>query len=106
MPKSRTLIAPAEVAKRLSGLTMGTIGFMPPEQARGQVERVDARSDVWAAGATLFTLLYGRPVQEASTPNEALLLAMTEPVPNPRARLPALPEEIARILDRALAFSP
>ncbi len=89
-----------------SGFTMGTIGFMSPEQARGQVDRVDARSDVWSAGATLYMLLTGRMVHEAETTNETLLLAMTEAVPPVRLRSPALPNEVARILDRALAFDP
>jgi serine/threonine-protein kinase len=89
-----------------SGLTMGTVGFMSPEQARGQVDRVDARSDVWAAGATLYMLLTGEPVHRAETTNEALLLAMTEAVPPVRSRAPALGEGVARLLDRALAFDP
>jgi serine/threonine-protein kinase len=89
-----------------SGLTMGTVGFMSPEQARGQVDRVDARSDVWAAGATLYMLLTGQQVHRADTTNEALLLAMTEAVPPVRSRAPALREDVARILDRALAFDP
>jgi serine/threonine-protein kinase len=87
-----------------SGLTLGTVGFMSPEQARGQA--VDARSDVWSAGATLYMLLTGRTVHEAGTSNEALLLAMTEAVPPVRARAPSLPREVAAILDRALAFDP
>src|SRR5262249_15491612 len=36
------------------GITMGTPGFMPPEQARGRWDEVDARSDLWAVGATVF----------------------------------------------------
>jgi tetratricopeptide (TPR) repeat protein/predicted Ser/Thr protein kinase len=42
-----------------SGLLLGTPSFMPPEQARA--EPVDARSDVYALGATLYALLCGRP---------------------------------------------
>jgi serine/threonine-protein kinase len=89
-----------------SGFTMGTVGFMSPEQARGQVDRVGARSDVWSAGATLYMLLTGRMVHEAETTNETLLLAMTESVPPVRSRSPDLPDDVAVILDRALAFDP
>jgi serine/threonine protein kinase len=87
-----------------SGITMGTIGFMPPEQARGHTAEVDAQSDVWAMGATLYTLLTGRSVHVAATTNEALLLAMTAPV-KPMAELePALPPLVRALLDDALAF--
>src|SRR5580704_10125754 len=39
-----------------TGMTMGTPAFMSPEQAAGSTSAVDALSDVWAVGATLFTL--------------------------------------------------
>src|SRR5690606_2728497 len=38
---------------------MGTPAFMPPEQARGNWAEVDQKSDLWALGATMFTLLTG-----------------------------------------------
>jgi serine/threonine-protein kinase len=87
-----------------SGMTMGTIGYMPPEQARGQGDAVDARSDLWAVGATLFTLTTGRALHEAATPNEALLLAMTEQVAPTRTLAPGLPGVVTDLLDTALAF--
>ena len=87
-----------------SGTTMGTVGYMPPEQARGLSAQVDARSDVWAVGATLFALITGRPVHEATTTNEALLLAMTRPVPPMHTILPSLSAGVQRLLDTALAF--
>ncbi|HSO38479.1 MAG TPA: serine/threonine-protein kinase, partial [Labilithrix sp.] len=87
-----------------SGTTLGTVGYMPPEQARGLTGEVDARTDVWAIGATLYALITGRPVHEAATVNEALLLAMTTPVPPMRSLLPRLPPAVQVLLDRALAF--
>ena len=48
----------------VTGTVMGTPGFMPPEQARGQWSVVDARSDVWAVGATMYALLSGKLVHE------------------------------------------
>ena len=89
-----------------AGSPMGTPAFMPPEQALGSWDQVDARSDLWAAGATLFTLLTGRQVHEAPTLNQLMLLAMTKPAPPIGTILPDLPAPIAALVDRALAFRP
>lgn len=54
------------------GTVVGTPAYMPPEQARGEQERVDQRSDVYALGAVLHYLLLGRPPQRAAdTPGDA-----------------------------------
>jgi serine/threonine-protein kinase len=44
------------------GALLGTPGFMSPEQARGEIDRVDARSDVFALGAVLFEILTLSPL--------------------------------------------
>src|SRR5580693_3901671 len=54
--------------RSVHGATMGTPGYMPPEQVRG--EPVDARSDVYALGALLFELLALEPLHPGS-PREA-----------------------------------
>src|SRR5262249_43983251 len=51
------------------GVVLGTRAFMAPEQARARWELVDGRTDLWALGATMFTLLSGRFVREAETVN-------------------------------------
>ena len=87
-----------------TGTSMGTPAYMPPEQARGRWDDVDARTDLWAAGATLCALVTGEPVRKADTPNLALLLAMTEPIAPVRKRWPQISPGLARVLDRALAM--
>jgi serine/threonine-protein kinase len=75
----------------VSGATMGTPAFMPPEQARGLWDEVDGRSDLWAVGATMFNLLAGQVVHEGRTANESLVLA---PWPEDGlGQLPAVSEE-------------
>jgi len=85
---------------------MGTPAFMAPEQARGRWDEVDARTDLWAVGATLFALLSGRFVHRAKTLNEQFFVAMTSVAPKLRTLLPDLPVEVATVVDRALEFRP
>ena len=51
------------------GTILGTPGYMAPEQERGEVDRIDERTDVWALGALLGFLLAG---EEAPRPLEAI----------------------------------
>lgn len=87
-----------------TGAMLGTPGFMAPEQARGRSNLVDAQTDVWALGATMFSLLTGEQLHRAETMNERLLAAMTMPAPAIRDVSPSVPEAVARVIDRALAF--
>ena len=89
-----------------AGNIMGTPSYMPPEQALGDWEAVDGRADLWAAGATLFAVLTGRTVHQAPTPNQILLAAAANPAPAIRSILPDLPEQVAVVIDRALAYEP
>jgi serine/threonine-protein kinase len=83
---------------------LGTPGYMPPEQARGRWDEVDGQSDLWSLGATLFAAQSGRPVHQAPTLNEQLLAAMTMPAPPLASVAPGVPEPLAALVDRALAF--
>src|SRR5580692_5858163 len=51
-----------------TGVLLGTPAFMAPEQANAKPSEIDARTDLWAMGATLFTLLSGKPVHPAENP--------------------------------------
>jgi len=89
----------------LSGAAMGTPAFMAPEQARGRWEDVDGQTDLWALGATLFTLLTGAYVHEGQTVNETLALAVTQPARRIRTLRPDLPDRAARLIDKALSYA-
>jgi eukaryotic-like serine/threonine-protein kinase len=86
-----------------TGATMGTPAFMPPEQASGRWSLVDGRSDLWAVGATMFTLLTGRTVHEAATVQLILAAAMTQPARPLASVMPTAPR-LAAVIDTALAF--
>jgi len=88
----------------VTGATMGTPAYMPQEQARGLNREIDPRTDVWAAGATLFSMLTAAKVREAETANELLVMAVTEPVRPIRERAPWIAPALAAVVDKALAF--
>ena len=87
-----------------NGGTMGTPAFMAPEQARGLWDEVDAQSDLFAVGATMFTLISGRLVHDGRTQNEEILSAMTVPVRPLSSILPNVAGTVAQAVDVALAF--
>ncbi len=89
------------------GWVLGTPAFMPPEQALGWHDRVDGTTDVWAVGATLFTLLTGKTVRDdAAHASEALLFAMWKPVPPVAKVRPQVPAALAAVIDRAMLLDP
>lgn len=87
-----------------SGTTLGTPAFMAPELASGSTDDVDALTDIWAVGATMFQLLTNRTVHVALNAQEAIVAAATRPAPRLRSLSEELPEAIAAIVDRALAY--
>ncbi len=87
-----------------TGDAMGTAEFMAPEQARGRAREADARADVYAVGAMMFSLLTGEYVHHASNSIERLIRVATEPAPAVRSLRSDLTEEIAHVIDLALSF--
>ncbi|WP_224366233.1 serine/threonine-protein kinase [Hyalangium versicolor] len=66
----------------VTGTVLGTPHYMAPEQARGEVSRLDRRADVYSLGATLYVLLTGKAPIPGSNPLEVLNnLATQEPRP-------------------------
>lgn len=87
-----------------TGVAVGTVTYMAPEQAMGRRAEIDGRVDVFALGATAFRMLAGRRVHEASTESALLVAMATQPAPPLTSVAPHVPENLALVIDTALAF--
>jgi len=103
--QARLLHAP-DTGKTLAGSALGTPAYMSPEQADGDLSRIDERSDVWGLGAVLFELLTGRPPFTGETPFEVVGKVMREAPPSARTLAPEAPAELCAVVEKALQRAP
>lgn len=99
--------AEATAATQLTqtGMVIGTPYFMSPEQWQGQT--VDARSDIYALGATYYCLLTGRqPFEDSGGVIQIMRAHCGEDIPDPRTVNPTAPPACAAIVARAMAKDP
>ncbi len=72
-----------------AGTLLGTPAYMPPEQARGDIARLDRRADVFGLGAILCEILTGRPPYVSRSPEEVRRKAADGDLADAGARLAA-----------------
>ena len=84
---------------------LGPAPVVAPEQLRGE-RRADAKSDIWALGAALFTLLSGRSPFERSYASETYLAILSGRVPDLCALRPDIERSLAAVVERCLAPNP
>ncbi len=87
-----------------TGMLLGTPAFMAPEQAYAKASEIDGQTDVWAVGATLFSLLTGEPVHQGENAAQLMIHAATTRARPLESMVGNIPPGIAAVIDRALAF--
>jgi serine/threonine-protein kinase len=85
-----------------TGTVLGTPHYMSPEQARGEVSRLDRRADIYSLGATLYSLLTGQPPISGSNALEVLSRIATEEPALPRALDRDIPVDLESIALKCL----
>jgi hypothetical protein len=85
-----------------TGVVMGTVGYMSPEQAIGE-RKLDARTDVFALGCVLFECLIGEPVFTGNQVVAVLAKVLREEARRVRTLRPELPEALDALVARMLS---
>ncbi len=83
---------------------IGTAQYLSPEQASGQP--ADRRSDLYALGCLLFTLLTGHPPFRGETPVATLMQHATAPIPNLASERPDAPADLVALVTQLMAKDP
>jgi serine/threonine protein kinase/tetratricopeptide (TPR) repeat protein len=89
----------ATAARTIPGTILGTVGYMSPEQVRG--EEADSRSDIFSFGSVLYELLFGEPAFRSDTDVETMTAILREDPLRLRGR-GAIPPELVRIAAHCL----
>ena len=97
---------PGDSAEHLTmtGSLLGTPSYMSPEQARGQ--KLDGRSDLFSVGCVLYEMVAGRKAFRGESITALLFKIITEEPPPLREVDPKVPDEMLRIIAKALAKAP
>jgi len=88
-----------------AGTVTGTPAYMSPEQALGWQDAIKPASDVYSLGATLYTLLTGRPPITGADLGDLIVRIQKQDFPKPRELNPAVPRPLEAICLKAMARS-
>jgi len=86
------------------GMILGTLGYMSPEQVRG--EAVDARADLFSLGVVLFEMLTGRRAFARDTASDTMAAILRDDPPELEGSSRPIPLTLRRIIDHCLEKAP
>ena len=106
--EERTLMPSSAMgsAETLPGSALGTPAYMSPEQARGDLDQLGPRSDVYSLGATLYCLLTGKPPQQGDDVFEVVRTVQRGEFTPPRQVDPAIDKALEAVCLKAMAAKP
>ena len=87
-----------------AGVVLGTVGYMAPEQVRGEI--ADHRADIFAFGVILYEMLAGKRAFQKPTPPETMTAILNEAPPEISKLVPNLPPAWQRVVHHCLEKSP
>ncbi len=90
----------------MSGMILGTLRYMSPEQMRGDRRVLDHRTDVYSLGVTLYEMLALQPAFPESDPKLLLERIPSVDPPSPRRIRPDVPKDLATIVSKAISKDP
>jgi eukaryotic-like serine/threonine-protein kinase len=98
--------APTNLATTITrlGVAMGTVGYMSPEQVRGQV--TDHRTDIFAFGAILYEMVMGQRAYQRDTEADTVSAVLNEEPPSVSQLSPEMPLALERVIRRCLEKNP
>jgi serine/threonine protein kinase/formylglycine-generating enzyme required for sulfatase activity len=93
------------LSQTMEGSAMGTIFYMPPEQAEGKLDQIDGRSDVYALGATLYELLSTKRCLENGGLSDMIVKIVNGNFIPLETALPGVSADLAAIVHRSMAIA-
>ena len=109
-PDGRIWLTDFGLAKRIDDATLSAIGmllgtprYMSPEQASAQKLPVDARTDIYSLGVTLYELATGRPAFDADSTPKLISQILTIEPPAPRRVRASLPRDLETVIVKSMA---
>lgn len=104
VPQAEVSMTPTRARLTEPGMILGTVGYMSPEQVRGQ--ELDERSDLFSLGAVLYEMLTGKRAFQKETSAETMTAILKEDPPAPSSVSASVSPAMERIVQRCLEKRP